>query len=26
QNAGVVWSPIAHPGYEVLLQAVLQPS
>jgi hypothetical protein len=25
QNAGVVWSPITHPGYEVLLQVVLQP-
>jgi hypothetical protein len=24
QNAGVVWSPITHPGYEVLLQVVLQ--
>jgi len=26
QNAGVVWAPITHPGYEVLLQVVLQPS
>jgi hypothetical protein len=25
QNAGVVWSPITHAGYEVLLQVVLQP-
>ena len=25
QNAGVVWSPITHTGYEVLLQVVLQP-
>ena len=25
QNAGVVWAPITHAGYEVLLQVVLQP-
>jgi hypothetical protein len=25
QNAGVVWSPITHPGYETLLQVVEQP-
>lgn len=25
QNAAVVWSPITHAGYEVLLQVVLQP-
>jgi hypothetical protein len=25
QNAGVVWSPITHAGYEVLLQVVMQP-
>jgi hypothetical protein len=25
QNAGVVWAGLAHPGYEVLLQVVLQP-
>jgi hypothetical protein len=25
QNAGVVWTPITHAGYEVLLQVVLQP-
>ncbi|MES1193771.1 MAG: hypothetical protein ABUM26_05555 [Solirubrobacterales bacterium] len=25
QNAGVVWSPLTHAGYEVLLQVVLQP-
>lgn len=25
QNAGVVWSPIEHPGYETLVQVVLQP-
>lgn len=25
QNAGVVWTPIEHPGYETLVQAVLQP-
>jgi hypothetical protein len=25
QNAGVVWSPITHDGYETLLQVVMQP-
>jgi hypothetical protein len=25
QNAGVVWAGLTHPGYEVLLQVVLQP-
>lgn len=25
QNAGVVWRPIEHPGYETLVQVVLQP-
>jgi hypothetical protein len=25
QNAGVVWTPITHPGYETLVQVVLQP-
>lgn len=25
QNAGQVWTPIEHPGYETLVQAVLQP-
>jgi hypothetical protein len=25
QNAGVVWAPITHAGYEVLLQVALQP-
>jgi hypothetical protein len=25
QNAGVVWKPIEHPGYETLLQVVMQP-
>jgi hypothetical protein len=25
QNAGVVWKPIEHPGYETLVQVVLQP-
>jgi hypothetical protein len=25
QNAGVVWTPIAHPGYETLVQVVEQP-
>jgi hypothetical protein len=25
QNAGVVWTPITHPGYETLLQVVEQP-
>lgn len=26
QNAGVVWTPIAHDGFETLLQVVMQPS
>jgi fructose-1-phosphate kinase PfkB-like protein len=26
QNAGMVWAPLPHPGYEVLLQVVMQPS
>ncbi|MBJ7328349.1 MAG: hypothetical protein JHC95_00540 [Solirubrobacteraceae bacterium] len=25
QNAGAVWTPLAHPGYETLLQVVMQP-
>jgi len=25
QNAGVVWTPIEHPGYETLVQVVVQP-
>jgi hypothetical protein len=25
QNAGVVWAPVEHPGYETLVQAVVQP-
>jgi hypothetical protein len=25
QNAGAVWKPVSHPGYETLLQVVLQP-
>jgi hypothetical protein len=25
ENAGVVWTPIAHPGYETLVQVVEQP-
>ncbi|MCW2982765.1 MAG: hypothetical protein JWR63_335 [Conexibacter sp.] len=25
QNAGAVWTPITHPGYETLLQVVMQP-
>lgn len=25
QNAGVVWRPITHPGFETLVQAVIQP-
>jgi hypothetical protein len=25
QNAGVVWQPLTHPGYETLVQATIQP-
>jgi hypothetical protein len=25
QNAGMAWKPISHPGYETLLQVVMQP-
>jgi hypothetical protein len=25
QSAGVVWTPIVHPGYETLVQVVEQP-
>lgn len=25
QNAGVVWRPITHPGYDTLVQVVMQP-